>query len=1655
MCEYVSYIGNLSDSSSSLLSDLSTTTLAVYSPDQVTSSVNLNKCKNATNVLLQLVSDGFLTTTSTENSIGNNLLNIASNFVVNAASQVQSTTNNFTNQTSSNEAGSFVENFISQIASATSKTMIDGQSPVSILSENIQLTNFKALSVDFTNSTLSPPMSIAALQYKKNTQRIQFSLNPDEALQCQGDSGNGYVSIGILQWNKNPFADSNSLKTKLLRAQTASAASNLLNETTVTINMTISQPKYFITFQFSESLNNSNNIHNHISEKHNVTIPDCKIYDGKNYVPCNNCLLSTHTNHNATFACYDLSQICGSSVSGSGRLLQSSGDDDGGSNNAANVNQFGAIFSALLAEYASVLSANPFQIDINKAKPVLAFLGCFIFISLLGLYQFSQWDRVDAKKIGFGLSKSSIKKKPFSFVDRINLTVFNNKSDDFTYLGTVKKKNMKKKKEAKNEFDTANQFIDSFMPKCSNNNQYGISFVSFLFSICEHHGYFTMFTNASLSNSRSLQWIKLIFSILLNLFVDTSFYYIFFQDNGSCNAYDTQATCISTMNQATARPSCIWLSDPTTEDTAAGSCSIRPPPSSVTFTVMISVITLVIVIPISFVVEYFIDENCSKRPELELIGLSSTYWLYSRISDNKKVGKLTKIKKRDFEAEDFENIVDISVDLSDDFKFDFSEDAAEKRGSIIFHDNVMIHKIKHDDENIKNNYEDENSNLNSRISDDLDFILLQIELLSSKENKEVSSFIASNDNANENAVDKSIVHRKILNQLRDFLKIRVDGSPETLSLFEHWKYGSIRVRMLKKIGSIYSKMAVIEEELESISNENNHIKDIILMQYFLLEQFTTFRKFLLKKHLFVFVDLIPETIHPITWILSWIIVLCSILFFLYWTFNWSVQNAGTMFDSWGLNFGVSIVCDVFFNEVAKVFIYFVLSNQILKPQLNAIHRVFSGIVLQFVANNSFFLTDKNFSSIKTNVMSNNKINEKCKLNNLNNFNPAIQYISPACRVASQENFKFLMSSKILQMFDDNDMQMCKTYAQNYFGFVALLFLAIPVLVGIFNDSLSDLLFDILLPFAFSAIIVFEQFCLQLGPYLFTLSIFFPVWYILSKTYFNSSLERLKKISQKNNENKIKKASTWSSTRRSNRLEIFIFKYIYSLKCFLVFVFDKCIVLFSPNQIKLNIGNDISKKIWLKMNIPLNLQPRIKTKDLINCNSIINQEIKTIENLKSNSYEENQDIIEKYKLLEIAKLHSNDFEHNYFHNDNNNNNNNNNKDNKSSQNNFFNWPFFQTTKTDQNADKNFIFNDSLENKKNDFFVKIDQNDVDTDNKNKNKYLKFVMKEDYFDDHENNNSNFFEEKKSLIESNEAIRIQHRNTLVVSYTNQKMNNVSNNKNTYTEFIKNNNNNILGLNLPIEIVLLQNKLKQKRKKEQFYLFEFVERNFFKNKNIHLNNKVLTENQNSNLKCTLFEVIEEKLKLFTIKKRFLINNLNNFQLKNKTSNIQTAIQKILISYITLKFDKTVNTNKLSSICEKISTLPLEFFFEFEINVSIIELKNSFSVIFEYFLPYGKLLNSNEKNEIDLFFDSWINKNYDYYHENEVNNNTNNNNDNNKNNNKTNKNKKNVQRNIFFDINDDEFVYHDDVNKNVAFSKFCKWFLDDLYEEKLFLLLKY
>ena len=298
--------------------------------------------------------------------------------------------------------------------------MAVGEAPADFVTRNIRFSVSSTVITTMSLSEFSPVSSSSALY---GSTQSKIALGPSGLNACAFTGG--YAQVSVLEWLNNPYADSASVKSPLLRLSMSALKTSAISAATTrndsaTVHLP-GVPVYSVTLQFSGVQNfNFSASMRYSSEglsksRWNFTLPACKKFNGVSYLPCKGCNISSYTNYNVTYGCFDITQLC-PSTNVKKNLFENENENENESENNENAefrsfdrrsldisseepqtSTYGMILSSIKAELTPVLSSNPFLLNPGQSVLVLTFvstLGGIIFIVLIFLIRLDHSEKL-------------------------------------------------------------------------------------------------------------------------------------------------------------------------------------------------------------------------------------------------------------------------------------------------------------------------------------------------------------------------------------------------------------------------------------------------------------------------------------------------------------------------------------------------------------------------------------------------------------------------------------------------------------------------------------------------------------------------------------------------------------------------------------------------------------------------------------------------------------------------------------------------------------------------------------------------------------------------------------------------------------------------------------------------------------------------------------------------------------------------------------------------------------------------------------------------------------------------------------------------------------------------------------------------------------
>jgi hypothetical protein len=1261
MCQYFITIAENSNLSPLLMDTFVGTVVSAYDPTQA-SNATAAYCFTALSYLTDYAANGGLVGTK----------KATADFLLSAAGQFVKPGGNSSALTDS----------MSQISNGVILSMSDGQEPIGITSGGMRMQVVKSQAS--TVSALEPPRSAAEEAYGQPA-GSGMEMSPGSASGC--DSGGGYVSISVVQWSASPFPGADVLETPQMkfeskvsdavvqrrrRAQAADDDNPYAGQT----------PSYYISFQFNARKNFDPNIDFVKSsplELSNATFPDCSFYDpvSGEFKPCEGCRISSYTNYNVTYGCYDIGQVCGGSsgdVRNRLRRYLSADDDDDADDDGGDDTGFGSEqtsitsinFGALLTTFTGVLGQNPLAINFAQAKTIISFVICLVFTMIFGCWYFRRWDiedryifvynkadpRIKLHKdiaaqsmkvpaplsmnfhmdmdldmglpmvddmsafsddsdleedfadenpmaIGdsHGFSKTSMKSfsspkrfhqfarhksmksmqklqrsKHGSRIRKLFTRLANNVSRAATGAASLmsaamaEEGSLKKVKYdavgddlgyADEELrrtgmvnDVITAYINTVMPDertySEHTSWYDVGIILLM-----QHPYTVMFYGPSLQKTRMLRWNQLVIGTLLGLFVDTLFFSTFFPDTGECETYTSEELCILPVNSALGTPLCTWKKNK--KVTNGGSCSLTPPPSDMTFTMILVMLTVIICVPLSFLFDFVMESYCKYRPDF-------SKWGYK---NEEVLGRNTQ-SAATFNKEELNSTVRILRDNLDRVK---REEAQAYTGAkLAEYEKGLADKAKRDLK--KFNHESPKTFAEFDTPDNEAILLLQAAKKYLDDNA-MKNDLPWNSTGTSSAVDEKVA------AIQNYLGIYHDGSPMPLTTWDWYWYGDSKNKLVTMIDEARGGAEEIKDALLELGKTEMASREVALIQFFMAEHFSPYKRYILNGQMFSFNNSSALPVHPGKWIAAWSFVFAMEAFFVYWMLMWGVSSGGKTMKAWGLNFAVGAIQDIFCIAPLRIIIIYVIAMTSIKPQLRYMHRVLHIIAMNYVQDK---LPD-NYEEIKV-----------------------VQHFSPACRAARLHVAADLAAGEILRALDDKDANDCNRGSDLGLSTIAIMFVAIPIIIGVLTETGGEIALDTALPSFLSMFILANYLMYQASILLLILPYVSIIGFIVIRRYFfTPALQRVRKVRAE----KIRRNATfsrsdlqgWNVALRSTPItDILWQKFSTSMINYAAFtIYYLGIIRIVRKKIDEYMNNAEEEAVqaqWKIMNLPLQMQGRI-------------------------------------------------------------------------------------------------------------------------------------------------------------------------------------------------------------------------------------------------------------------------------------------------------------------------------------------------------------------------------------------------------------------------------------------------------------------------------
>ena len=175
-----------------------------------------------------------------------------------------------------------------------------------------------------------------------------------------------------------------------------------------------------------------------------------------------------------------------------------------------------------------------------------------------------------------------------------------------------------------------------------------------------------------------------------------------------------------------------------------------------------------------------------------------------------------------------------------------------------------------------------------------------------------------------------------------------DGTFVPLTFRQRLFFASPQKKLEYKITKVRKQSAKVVRRVSHLETSLEDARDIALLREFILECLCPFKRQSLMENNQNYDESAARRVSWPVYIISWIIVTGSLLFFIYWIFAWGVYQGDTVLAAWGAIFGTGAAGDILFVQITKIVILNYLPALAMQPQLLRIRSVLSDISMNFI-----------------------------------------------------------------------------------------------------------------------------------------------------------------------------------------------------------------------------------------------------------------------------------------------------------------------------------------------------------------------------------------------------------------------------------------------------------------------------------------------------------------------------------------------------------------------------------------------------------------------------------------------------------------------------------------------------------------------------------
>ena len=137
----------------------------------------------------------------------------------------------------------------------------------------------------------------------------------------------------------------------------------------------------------------------------------------------------------------------------------------------------------------------------------------------------------------------------------------------------------------------------------------------------------------------------------------------------------------------------------------------------------------------------------------------------------------------------------------------------------------------------------------------------------------------------------------------------------------------------KRSKRVRKRVRQIEEDLDSLDDNDVDLKDTIILQHFIIDHLSPYERKSIRQQMMSFDNTEPDLVNGLGYVISWILISILWLFCMYWMLVWGVAQSGEVFQSFFITFFLGFAEEVILIGPLKIVLLHLAPSLLMSDQL--------------------------------------------------------------------------------------------------------------------------------------------------------------------------------------------------------------------------------------------------------------------------------------------------------------------------------------------------------------------------------------------------------------------------------------------------------------------------------------------------------------------------------------------------------------------------------------------------------------------------------------------------------------------------------------------------------------------------------------------------